>query len=177
MESIETGSPETSLSYTAPSCISLLFIMHKSTFLLAGALTVSSAFWACGSDEGAVKEAENDVFALHDEVMPKMDDVMKLRKQLKQRIAALDSVKATGSATAALRTNEEKEQALLLSRNLNNADSLMMGWMSHYNGDTLVQLSSEEALKYLTEQKDQIIDVNTKVNSSIEQTKQFLAKK
>ena len=144
---------------------------------MAGLLTVSSTFWSCNSGEDRVKEAENEVFALHDEVMPRMDDIMKLRKQLKQRIAALDSVKATGSATAALRTNEEKEQAMLLSRNLNNADSLMMGWMGGYNGDTLAKLSSEEALQYLTEQKDQIIDVKTKVNSSIEQTKQFLAKK
>lgn len=151
--------------------------MAKFTFVVAGLFAVSSAFWACGSGEGAVKEAENDVFALHDEVMPRMDDIMKLRKQLKQRIAALDSVKATGSATATLRTNEEKEQVMLLSRNLNNADSLMMGWMSGYNGDTLAKLSSDEALKYLTEQKDQLIDVKTKVNSSIEQTKQFLAKK
>ena len=151
--------------------------MQKFTFLLVGLLTVSSTFWSCNSGGDRVKEAENEVFALHDEVMPRMDDIMKLRKQLKQRIAALDSVKATGSATAALRTNEEKEQAMLLSRNLNNADSLMMGWMGGYNGDTLAKLSSEEALKYLTEQKDQIIDVKTKVNSSIEQTKQFLAKK
>jgi hypothetical protein len=150
--------------------------MPKFTFIVAGLLTISNAFWACNSGD-SVKEAENEVFALHDEVMPKMGDMMKLRKELNQRIASLDSLKATGSATATLRTDEEKEQAILLSRNLNNADSLMMDWMNHYNGDTLTKLSPDEALRYLADQKDQITDVKTKVNTSIEQAKQFLGKK
>jgi hypothetical protein len=70
------------------------------------------------------------VLAVHDEVMPKIDDIMKLKKQLKQRIALLDSLKTTGSATAAVRTDEEREQASRLSSNLIVADSLMWHWMN-----------------------------------------------
>ncbi len=150
--------------------------MLKLTFTLTSLLSLSCLFWSCSSDD-EVKEAENDVFAIHDEVMPKTSNILKLQKQLKQRMASLDSLKATGSAAATLRVDEEKEQAMRLSRNLKVADSLMMDWMSRYNGDTLAKLSSEQALNYLAAQKDQITDVKTKVNASIEQVEQFLEKK
>ena len=151
--------------------------MTKFVFLVAGLLIISTSFWGCKSGEDAIKQAENDVFAIHDEVMPKIDDVMKLRKQLNQRVTSLDSAKATGSAAVTLRTDEEKEQARLLSRNLTNADSLMMDWMSRYNGDTLAKLPPDDALRYLSDQKDRITDVKTKLNTSIDQARQFLGKK
>lgn len=151
--------------------------MTKFVFLVAGLLFTGASFWACQSDEAAVKRAENDVFAIHDEVMPKISDILKLRKQLNQRIASLDSATANGSASGTLRTDEEKEQARLLSRNLTNADSLMMNWMSRYNGDTLTKLSPDDALRYLSDQKDKITDVKTKLNTSIDQARQFLGKK
>ena len=151
--------------------------MHKRIVLLASLLTISVFLGACHSDDDKVKEAENDVFTIHDEVMPKIDDIMKLRKQLKIRITSLDSLKANGSASTTLRTDEEKEQASRLHRDLDVADSLMMDWMSKYNGDTLTKLSSDEALRYLDGQRNQIIDVKTKVNTSIEQARQFLGKK
>ena len=145
-------------------------------FSVAGLLLTGALFSACQSDADAVKQAENDVFAIHDKVMPKIDDVMKLRKQLNQRIASLDSATATGSAVGTLRTDEEKQQVRLLSRNLTNADSLMMNWMSHYNGDTLAKLPPDDALRYLSDQKDQINNVQTKLNTSIDQARQFLGK-
>ncbi len=151
--------------------------MRKHILSIAGLLMLSGTFLACNSGEETVKETENEVFAIHDEVMPKIDDIMKLRKQLKNRIASLDSLKASGSAATTLRTDEEKEQASRLHRNLDVADSLMMDWMSRYNGDTLAKLSSDEALRYLNGQKDQITDVKSKVNTSIEQARQFLGKK
>lgn len=151
--------------------------MHRRIILLASFFSFSAFLGACHSDGDKVKEAENDVFTIHDEVMPKIDDIMKLRKQLKTRITSLDSLKANGSASTTLRTDEEKEQASRLHRDLDVADSLMMDWMSKYNGDTLTKLSSEEALRYLDGQRNQIIDVKTKVNTSIEQARQFLGKK
>lgn len=150
--------------------------MHTTTRTFIVIFALCGAFWACNSGEKAVKKTEDEVLAIHDEVMPKIDDIMKLKKQLKLRIASLDSLKASGSATATLRTDEEREQASRLVGDLTIADSLMMGWMSHYNGDTLAKLSSEEALNYLAAQKDQITDVKKRVTTSIEQSRQFLAK-
>ncbi|MBD2755399.1 viral A-type inclusion protein [Spirosoma validum] len=150
--------------------------MHKFTIMIVGLLFTSSC-WSCSSKGDEVKDTENEVFAIHDEVMPKMGNMLKLQKQLKLHIASLDSIKATGTASGTLRIDEDRDQAMRLSRNLKVADSLMMNWMSRYNGDTLAKLSSDEALKYLGAQKDQITDVQTKVNASIEQATQFLGKK
>ncbi|MFD2572757.1 viral A-type inclusion protein [Spirosoma soli] len=146
-------------------------------FPTVASFIISSLFFlSCKSDENKIKDAENEVFAIHDEVMPKIDDVMKLRKQLRQRITSFDSLKVAGSAAATLRTDEDKEQAVRINQDLALADSLMMDWMSRYNGDTLAKLPSEEALRYLTDQKDKITDVKTKVNTSIQQARQFLGK-
>ncbi|WP_460907151.1 viral A-type inclusion protein [Spirosoma areae] len=151
--------------------------MNKFTFAVAGLLATGGVFWSCNSGQDALKEAENEVFAIHDKVMPRMSDVMKLKKQLAQRIVTLDSLRASGPSTATIRVEEEKEQAHRLRRNLTIADSLMSDWMYRYNGDTLAKLSAEDALRYLADQKDKVTDVQTKFNTSIEQAKQFLDKK
>ncbi|MCX6215096.1 viral A-type inclusion protein [Spirosoma sp.] len=151
--------------------------MNQRFLAFAGLLIASGQFYACKSAEDTVKEAENEVFAIHDQIMPKIDDIMKLRKQLNQRIASLDSLKDNSSAATTLRTDEEREQASRIRTNLTIADSLMMDWMGRYNGDTLTKLSSDDALRYLNGQKEQITDVKTKVNTSIEQARQFLGKK
>ena len=151
--------------------------MCKRVILVVGLMGLSVFWGACNSNKDAVKEAENEVFAIHDEVMPKTGDILKLRKQLNVRISILDSLKAISSATVALRTDEEREQASRLSRELTVADSLMMSWMSGYNGDTLTKLSADEAMRYLAAQKELITDVKTKVNTSIEQARQYLGKK
>ncbi|QJW90076.1 viral A-type inclusion protein [Spirosoma taeanense] len=151
--------------------------MTKFLLPVAGFLALNIAFLACSpSGEEAVKKAENDVFAIHDEVMPKLDDMMRMRKKLRQRIAALDSTAASGSASATLRTGEEQEQARRLLRDLTEADSLMMNWMTQYKNDTLTKLPSAEALRYLEQQKDKISDVKTKINTSLAQSRQYLDK-
>lgn len=151
--------------------------MNKFSLTVVSLLTISPFFWACTSSDNTLKETEDGVFAIHDEVMPKISTIMKLQKQLRQRVSMLDSLKATGSAATTLRTDEEKEQAVRLSRDLTVADSLMMNWMNTYNSDTLAKLPSDEAIRYLSKQKDKINDVKTKVNTSIDQTNQFLGKK
>ncbi|MVM36890.1 viral A-type inclusion protein [Spirosoma sp. HMF3257] len=151
--------------------------MNKTTRTLAILIAFSGIFWACNSGEEEVKQAENEVFAIHDEIMPKvMGDLVKLKKQLNKRVTSLDSLKASGSAAATLRVDEDKEQAIRLKQNLLNADSLMTVWMATYNGDTLAKLSSDKALNYLAAQKDILTDVKKKVNTSIEQAKQYLGK-
>lgn len=140
----------------------------------AALLTLGGLLLACTNSEDAVREAEDEVFTIHDQVMPRISDMMKLRKQLDQRIRVLDSTAATGSAAATLRTDEDNAQARRLSRDLVVADSLMVNWMAQYNNDTLAKLPSAEALRYLADQKNQIIDVRAKIITSIEQARRFL---
>ena len=149
--------------------------MRTSVLFMVGMLAAGSVV-SCKSDESAVKETEEKVFAIHDDVMGKMGDIMKLKKQLSQRVATIDSTSQVGSATGTLQADEIREEAMRLLKNLTDADSVMMAWMSNYNGDTLSKLPTDGAMRYLSDQKDQIDDVKTKVNSSIEQARAFLGK-
>jgi len=149
--------------------------MLKPISQLAGFVSLVFLLVACNdSGEETVRQAENDVFAIHDDIMPLIDDVMKMRKVLKTRIASLDSTKATGTTT--LRLDEERDQAQRIVRDLNVADSLMMNWMNQYKNDTIAKLSTEEALRYLGQQKEQITDVKTKINNSLSEATTFLEK-
>lgn len=152
--------------------------MTKSVIPAVATLALLVSLLACSqSGKETVKDAEDDLFAVHDEIMPKMDDLMRLRKQLRQRVASYDSLKAAGSVAATIRTDDEKEQAVRIIRDLTVADSLMMGWMGGYNNDTLAKLSPDAALRYLAQQKDLITDVKSKFNNSLDEARQFLDKK
>ncbi len=150
--------------------------MLKFVLSTAALLAVGGLLAACTHSEDAVTEAENEVFTIHDQVMPRIGDMMELRKQLDQRISTLDSTVATGSAAATLRTDEEKEQARRLSRDLVVADSLMVNWMAQYNNDTITKLPPDEALRYIADQKTKIIDVRAKIITSLEQARRYLEK-
>ena len=127
-----------------------------------------------GMTEGGtpIAKVEQEVLAVHDEVMPRISDIMKLKKELSVKLTALDS--AQGTPTETVRVDEQKAQVRQLVRRLTEADSLMMGWMSHYNGDTLKKLPEAEALRYLGEQKELINNAKSKINQSIEQAQTYL---
>lgn len=141
------------------------------------AILVGLGMWACGS--GASKEdveaTEKDVFAVHDTIMPRIGTILKLNKQLRQRTASLDSLKAT-DASATVRVEEEKAQVGQLARQLTEANSLMMDWMAGYSSDTLQQLKPDEALGYLKQQQTKINDVKQKMENSISQAQTYLKK-
>ncbi len=144
---------------------------------IIAAVAAGLVLYACssGASKEAVDAAETKVLAVHDEVMPKISDVLKLTKQLRQRTDSLDQLKAT-DASATVRIDEEKAQVRQLTRQLKEADSLMMGWMEGYHGDTLQQLKPEQALSYLTQQQTKINDVKQKLNNSISQARTYLTK-
>ena len=120
----------------------------------------------------SVEKAEKDLFAVHDEVMPRNDDIMKLKKELNGKLAALDSMQ--GTPTETVRADEQKAQMRRLVSRLTEADSLMMNWMANYQSDTLKKLPEADGLRYLAEQKGLIDNAKTKINQSIGQAKSYL---
>ncbi|GAB2797505.1 hypothetical protein GCM10027275_48720 [Rhabdobacter roseus] len=127
---------------------------------------------ACGSETDKVNEAEKEVMTIHDQVMPRMDDLMTLKAQLTARLADLDSLQEAGVSSNT--TAEERMKAYDLSRQLSLADSLMMEWMYQYQGDSAKALSSDEALAYFRKEKEKIEDVKEKTDKSIQEAEAFL---
>jgi len=127
----------------------------------------------CGQKTAEIDQLEKEVFVIHDEVMPKMSQIMQLRDGISQEVTLLDSL-------LKVKTNDSlqkrKDTALALSLALKNADEGMMDWMHAYNGDSIKNLSGEAALKALTFEKDKIAKVKTQMLESISKAESFLKK-
>ncbi len=128
---------------------------------------------SCAQDKASVEEAEKEVFVIHDEVMPKMGQLMDLKTGLSKEIAAIDSLTKI-SANDSLQ--KRKEEALALSLALTEADEGMMDWMHNYNGDSLKALSDTEALNAMSAEKTKISAVREKMIAGIKKAEEFLKK-
>lgn len=139
----------------------------------AGAIIISLLVSSCGQDKASVEQAEKEVFVIHDEVMPKMGQLMDLKTGLSKEIAAIDSLSKI-SANDSLQ--KRKEEALALSLALTEADQGMMDWMHNYNGDSLKALTGTEALNAMSAEKTKISAVRDKMLVSMTKAEQFLKK-
>ncbi|MEA5426463.1 MULTISPECIES: hypothetical protein [Arcicella] len=127
--------------------------------ILLSVLMLSVVF-SCSKSEDKQKKMIEEVMAVHDEVMPKMDEIMTLKGQL-------DSISKVSS-------DSSKAKELYVA--LDSADVQMMEWMEKYNPDQVKGKSEEEVVKYYEEEKNKIIKVKELTNASIEEAKAFLKK-
>ncbi|MCC6725593.1 MAG: hypothetical protein IT258_13885 [Saprospiraceae bacterium] len=126
--------------------------------------TFSISFLACGgSNEHTEKEdaLKDEVFAIHDEVMPKMSDIVALKGKLLDMAA--DSTKAL-EAKAAISQLEKAEEG-------------MMDWMNNFQQpDKLRETKQhEEIMAYLESEKQRIAAVREAMNNSIKTGQRILA--
>ena len=107
----------------------------KSFYILILAIAIVS----CGDSKRTI--LYNKVMDVHDEIMPRMDDIYKHKKEFQAKLATkpADSVDI-----------QEK-----IAR-LDSADHMMMEWMHQFNPPD-VKASDDEAEKYL---EDQLVKVN-----------------
>lgn len=116
----------------------------------------------------AVADLEKQVMAVHDSIMPKMSDLMKLKKQVNERLAMFETQKPSAGLT------KEKEQALALVTSLTNADKAMMDWMHQYNHDTLAKLPEAQATEYLNGQLTSARAMSVQVRKSLADANAYL---
>ncbi|MPR32184.1 viral A-type inclusion protein [Salmonirosea aquatica] len=135
-------------------------------------ILVTFSISSCNQKDDRVQELEKEVLDIHDAVMPKMGEIMALKKGLDQKIAQLDSMQQEGVSSTTLA--QERQQVLDLSKRLTQADSLMMGWMYEYRGDSAKALPDGEALEYFRLEKDKIKHVQKITDESILDAKKFL---
>ena len=113
---------------------------------------------SCGNDPTqVVKQLETEVIAIHDEVMPKTNDIHKLKKELKNR----------------LEDTQDSTAIFDLIKELDNADEFMMVWMDQYQKVDMTKDTSEN-MSYLRDQKVKIIEVKEAMLNSIKHTEEYL---
>lgn len=124
-------------------------------------ISIIASLTACQKNaEDKQKVMIDEVMAIHDEVMPKMDDLMTLK----------------GSLDSAIKVSPDSAKAKQLYAALDSADNQMMDWMQAYNPDQVKGKSDEEVSKYYAEEKTKISSVKELTNKSIEDAKGFLGK-
>jgi len=143
--------------------------MKKNLIMLVAIL---ASFASCDKKADKVQELETEVLAIHDEVMPQMDDIMSLKSQLSKKIQSMDSLQNEGVSSNT--TAEARIKAVDLNQRLNESDKLMMDWMHAYRGDSAKKLNPEAAVLYFEQQKEKILLVKQQTVKAIEETKTFL---
>lgn len=143
------------------------------TWFMIG-LMAFTFFWlqACSPEGDKAQELDKEVLAIHDEVMPRMDDIMSLQRKLTGKVTELDSLQQEGVSSTTLA--EQRQKAHDLHRQLSQADSLMMEWMYNYRRDSALALSAQEAVGYFEKEKEKIKLVKEKTNRSISEAEEFL---
>ena len=119
-----------------------------------------------GNEErNAEKQIRDEIYAIHDDVMPKTSEIHRLKRQLKkfpdQNVA--DPV--------------VKKQILETVVILEKADEGMMSWMNSFKEPAKLRKAKthEEIMVYLDEEKAKISQVRSDMLNSIETAKALLA--
>lgn len=118
---------------------------------------------SCENKTQQVEELQARVIGIHDEVMPKMDQLMKLERE----------IKAIKGDTAHVLASDKITSANNLIMNLENASENMMNWMRNYDS-TMSDMTEEEKINYLKEQETSFKQVKQDMLSSISEASIFL---
>ena len=130
-------------------------------------LVLMAALVACGGvDNEALK---NKVLDTHDEVMPKMGQVMNLKKQVVAKAAELESADSSNEKIAELRD---------LAGELEAAYQGMMTWMRDWSESsdpyTKGEVSSSEVTAYYESEQAKVDKVKADINGSIAKAQKAL---
>lgn len=124
------------------------------------------------SGNAEVDSLKNQVMAVHDEVMPKMEEIMALELEAQQQIKQLDSLAKINPKQA---NATQKQQLDSLVVQLNKADDAMTHWMQEFDGQ-MKSKTDEEKITYLKSEKDKIDAVRDQMLGSINKGKELLKK-
>ncbi|WP_323755245.1 hypothetical protein [Roseivirga sp.] len=118
--------------------------------------------FACAKKEDKFETLKTEVFAIHDEVMPKMGELMSLKKKV------LDKVEGS----------ENPDELRDIALSLEKAQSGMMKWMNDWGTNSTPHVnneSTEEAkLTFINAEIEKVKKVREEINSSIAEAKKAL---
>jgi hypothetical protein len=127
------------------------------TILPVLSLFILTLAWSCGQKTRDNQALYDEVMKVHDEVMPKMDDIYKLKQELKKQMADSSTL-----------TTEKKKTIEATILKLDSASENMMVWMRNFN-PLPDSLGEEKAREYLEDQKVKVEKVKEDMLQAIEE--------
>ncbi len=123
-------------------------------------LFVLFIFCSCNEAEQKLSQELNDqVMQLHDQLMGKTEDVLKLKRRLDSLSTGKDSV------------NVNK-----IIASLNKSDESMMDWMHHFSLDSLEKMDVSNKIGYLKKQLEALKNLEKSTDSSVHAAKTYTIK-
>jgi len=123
-------------------------------------LLVLVFFSSCNQAEEKLSQELNDqVMQLHDELMGKTEDVLKLKSRLDSLSNGKDSVDV---------------HKMIVS--LTKADESMMDWMHHFSVDSLGKMDVSDKISYLKKQLEALKNLEKSTDSSVHAAKTYRIK-
>jgi hypothetical protein len=123
-------------------------------------LSIMLILGSCNQAEQKLSQELNDqVMQLHDQLMGKTEDILKLKRRLDSLSTGQDSV------------NVNK---IIVS--LNNADASMMDWMHHFSLDSLEKMDVTNKISYLKNQLEALKNLEKSTDSSVHAAKTYTVK-
>jgi regulator of replication initiation timing len=129
------------------------------TILPVLSLLTLSLSWGCEQKTQDNQALYDEVMKVHDEVMPKMDDIYKLKQELKKQMADSSNL-----------TVEKKKTIEATILRLDSASESMMVWMRNFN-PLPDSLGEEKARAYLEDQQKRIQGVREEMLRVIDEAK------
>lgn len=108
------------------------------------------------SEETAIKELNDSVMNLHDNLMPKTEQIIQLKTSLDSLSKGPDSV-----------------HVKKLIQSLDRADNEMMHWMHQFSLDSLAKMEFQAKLSYLQDQLKKLKSVETLTDSTLHAVNQY----
>jgi hypothetical protein len=106
------------------------------------------------------QELYNEVMKIHDEVMPKMNDIHKLKQELKEKLTKAPKL-----------TEAEKMEIDAMIAKLDSAGESMMDWMHKFQ-PIPDSLGEEKAREYLEGEIEKVKKVRENITEALEKAKQ-----
>lgn len=110
--------------------------------------------------EGGNAALDSEIMKIHDEVMPRMDEIYRLKQGLKSKVA--DSVTVSP---------EQKQEIEVTIAKLDSASEGMMVWMRQYKPMADSVAGEEKAREYLENQMEKVRKVKENMLEAIEKAK------
>ncbi len=129
----------------------------KNLFIIAA---IALTFTACSSGADQEKALLDDVVKLHDNIMGKDEQLMKNKMKI-------DTLLTTVKDTA------QKSQLIRLNAGLMVSEQAMENWMQRFDPEQKDK-SHDEKVAYLTEQKKQVMVIDSQMNTAIQKSTQYI---
>jgi len=139
--------------------------------ILFSALSLLLFITACNTKDDSTKQLQEEVIAIHDEVMPMMSTFAHTSLEIDSILNNWETIKLKNPE---IDTVEQKAKLINLKAEIEAANDAMNDWMHELNLD-FENMSKEEIEKYLKNERLKVQDIDTQFKAVTEESKSVLS--